>query len=289
MPASDKPFLIVSDLHLGAIPVERERAFREFLGFAAASASGLLVNGDLFDVWMASRHFVVRHHVRVLAALADVVDAGVPVLIVGGNHDALELGGHALADLGATLLDEPARVQLGAWRALVLHGDGVARRGPSYPHHAKRPPVLRSRAVRWTAERIMHLDRIYERIASWSTTASHVARHLGGGPAGARPDAAPIEAWAAAALHAEPEVDVVVAGHSHHAVLREVAQGRYYLNSGDWISQLTYGVLPADRSQPELRTWPSQSRFSAGGGPRGQRGGAATARGWAPSSRVHPP
>jgi Uncharacterized protein conserved in bacteria len=80
-----KPYLVVSDLHLGVGPVERSRTFREFLRFAAEHASGLLINGDLFDVWLATRHFVVRHHVRELAAIADLVDAGVPVHLVGGT------------------------------------------------------------------------------------------------------------------------------------------------------------------------------------------------------------
>ena len=39
---TDKPFLVVSDLHLGAVPRETERAFRDFLRYAAAEAAGLL-------------------------------------------------------------------------------------------------------------------------------------------------------------------------------------------------------------------------------------------------------
>src|SRR5689334_5134244 len=87
-PPDPRPFFVVSDVHLGAVPATTERAFRAFLAHVATVASGLLINGDLFDVWLATRHFVVSHHVRVLAAVADVVEAGVPVYFVGGNHDA---------------------------------------------------------------------------------------------------------------------------------------------------------------------------------------------------------
>jgi UDP-2,3-diacylglucosamine hydrolase len=250
-----RPFFVVSDLHLGAIPVERERAFREFLRFASTTASGLLINGDLFDVWMASRHFVVRHHVRVLAAIADVVEAGVPVFIVGGNHDALEFGGRALSDLGARLLVEPARLQLGAWRALVIHGDGVQRSGLPYPHYAKRHALLRSGAFRWSVERLMHLDRIYDRVARWSKTKAQVERRLRGDARENRPDASPIEAWAVAALEREPDRDIVLAGHSHLPVVREVGDGRFYVNSGDWVSHMTVCVLPADANAPYLMQW----------------------------------
>lgn len=251
-----KPFLVVSDLHLGAVPEARERQFRELLRYAADNASGLLINGDLFDVWLASRHFVVRRHVRVLAAIANLVDAGVPVYIVGGNHDPLELGRRALEDLGATLLTEPARVQLGTWRALVIHGDGVLRDGESYPRYVKRHALLRSTAFRWVAERVLHLDRIYEYVERWSTTADQVARRMRGEDTGVKPDAAPIAAWAMAALRAEPDTDIVLAGHSHSPTVMDAGDGRYYVNSGDWISHLTVVVLPADRGAPELQSWP---------------------------------
>ena len=252
-----KPYLVVSDLHLGVGPVERSRAFREFLRFAAEEAGGLLINGDLFDVWLATRHFVVRHHVRELAAIADLVDAGVPVQLVGGNHDPLELGGTALQELGVTLLHEPARLSLGGWRALVIHGDGVQRNGPSYPHYQKRHALLRSAPLRWMAGRLLHLDSIHDRIAAWSTTAAHLERRENGNTV--RPDAPPIERWATAALHAESDVDIVLAGHSHLPALREIQPRRFYMNSGDWISHMTYGVLPADGGRPALHRWPERS------------------------------
>lgn len=262
--AAGKPFLVVSDLHLGAVPAETERAFRAFLAYATHAASGLLINGDLFDVWLATRHFVVRHHVRVLAAVADVVDAGVPVYFVGGNHDAHEFGGEMLRDdLGVTLLGEPARVTLGGRRALVVHGDGVWPEPAGYPRYRKRHPLLRSRQFRWVAQRLAHVDQIYDRVAGWSATRAFVAQHARGEGTGAKPAAAPIEAWARAALRAEPDVDVVLAGHSHLPALAEVEPGRHYVNTGDWISHMTYGVLPANHGEPSLRRWPDQTRVDA--------------------------
>jgi UDP-2,3-diacylglucosamine hydrolase len=256
-PADPRPFYVVSDVHLGVVPAATERAFRAFLAHVAGDASGLLINGDLFDVWLATRHFVVSHHVRVLAAVADVVDAGVPVYFVGGNHDAQEFGGAMLRDvLGVTLLEEPARMTLGGRRALVMHGDGVWPAPRGYPAYRKRHPVLRSRAFRFAAERLAHVDRIYDRVAAWSGTRKFVARHARGESTGPKPSAAPIEAWARAALAAEPDLDLVLAGHSHLPAFVEVAPGQFYVNTGDWIEHMTYAVLPPGSGAPELRTWP---------------------------------
>ncbi len=253
-------FYVVSDVHLGAVPSATERAFRGFLAHVAGAAAGLLINGDLFDVWLATRRFVPRPHVRVLAAVADVVEAGVPVAFVGGNHDAHEFGGDMLRDdLGVTLLEEPARLTVGGRRALVIHGDGVWPEPRGYPAYRKRHPVLRSRAFRAAAQRLAHVDRIYDRVAAWSATREFAARHARGEGTGPKPAAAPIEAWARAALRAEPDVHLVLAGHSHLPVLAEVAAGRYYVNTGDWIEHLTYGVLPSDGGPPEIRRWPDQA------------------------------
>lgn len=260
LPAGDattRPFVVVSDVHLGAVPTRTEDAFRRFLAHVAESASGLLINGDLFDVWLATRHFVVRHHVRVLAAVADVVDAGVPVFFVGGNHDAHEFGGAMLRDdLGVTLLEEPARVTLGGRRALVVHGDGVWPAPHGYPYYRKRHPILRSQAFRAVAQRLAHVDRIYDRVAAWSGTRAFVERHARGESTGPKPAAAPIQAWARAALAAERDVDLVLAGHSHLPALVEVDPGRFYVNTGDWIEHMTYAELPAAGGAPALRTWP---------------------------------
>jgi UDP-2,3-diacylglucosamine hydrolase len=252
MPDS-RPFLIVSDVHLGAVPATTERGFREFLTYVASSASGLLINGDLFDVWIASRRFMMRQHLRVAARIADVVDAGVPVYFVGGNHDSAEYGGNALReDLGVVVLEEPAQLSLGAWNALVIHGDGVRDGDDAY---RKRHPILRSRPFRWIAQRALHLDRLVDTVAATSATPKQVARHASGegqGPAHAAPL---IEAWARRALDRLPNVNLVLAGHSHQPALVEVAPGRYYVNSGDWISHMTYVELGDVTTTPRILRW----------------------------------
>ena len=256
---SDRPFLIVSDVHLGAVPPATERAFRAFLDHAAATASGLLINGDLFDLWIASRRFMLRQHVRVVAKIADVVDAGVPVYFVGGNHDAAEYGAEALQDdLGVTVLREPARLTLGGWNALVIHGDGVRDASDEY---RKRHPILRSRAFRWLAQHTLPLDRIADWVDSTSATPRQVARHESGAGQGPTPAAPLIEAWARRALERTPEVDLVIAGHSHLPAVLETSPGRFYVNSGDWVCHMTYAALPPMKAAPpEIRSWEAQQR-----------------------------
>jgi UDP-2,3-diacylglucosamine hydrolase len=83
-----RPDYIASDQHLGAIPRSKELSFIRFLERVGSDARSLLLVGDLFDFWFEYGPVIPGKHFRVLAALAELVDSGVPVTLMGGNHDA---------------------------------------------------------------------------------------------------------------------------------------------------------------------------------------------------------
>lgn len=240
-----RPYLIVSDIHLGAVPAETERAFRGFLREATRGKSGLLINGDLFDFWFEYRTVIPRIHYRVLAALAEVVDSGVPVSFVGGNHDAW--GGAFLRDeVGVTVLDGPLEMEMGGHRALVAHGDGVGGGDLGY-RILKR--VIRHPAT-VGAFRILHPDW-GSWIANRVSSTEHKAEFS---DAAAEGRARYIHRWAIEQLETRPEIDLVVAGHSHVPLVEEVLPGRYYANAGDWVHHRTYLELSPGEA-PALRSW----------------------------------
>ena len=245
-----RPYLIVSDIHLGAVPAATERAFRDFLDFAKEEASGLLINGDLFDFWFEYRSVILREHYRVLAKLAEVVEAGVPVVFVGGNHDGW--GGSFLRDeVGMEVLEGPVEMALGGRRALVAHGDGVG--WGDYKYRMLKA-VIRHRAS-MAAFRVVHPD-LGRWIALKASSTEHKAES---GDGGAKGRASFIQGWAEERLREDPALELVVAGHAHVPAVQEVVPGRFYANSGDWIrSRYTYLALPAGGGAPELRTWPRQ-------------------------------
>ncbi|HEX8451529.1 MAG TPA: UDP-2,3-diacylglucosamine diphosphatase [Longimicrobium sp.] len=241
-----KPAYIVSDIHLGAVPRETERAFRRFLDHAAEHAGSLLINGDLFDFWFEYKSVILREHFRVVAKLADVVEAGVPVSFVGGNHDAWA-GSFLRDEVGVTLVDGPVEMELGGRRALVAHGDGVGR--GDYKYRALRKVIRHPASI--AAFRRLHPDT-GRRIAGMASSTEHKA---GSGDQAARGRAAFIRGWAEEQLARMPHVELVVAGHAHVPEVVEVAPGRFYANSGDWIRSYTYLVLPVAGGAPVVRGW----------------------------------
>lgn len=241
-----KPVFLVSDVHLGAVPPTTEAAFRSWLLHVKESASRLVVNGDLFDFWFEYGSVVPGEHVRVLALLAELVEAGVPVLVMGGNHDWW--GGEFLRNrIGVEFHQDPVRLRLAGRRVLLAHGDGLGRGDLGYRFLRL---VLRGRVTR-RLFRWVHPD-----VGAWAARAvSGTRSQLKRGPRpGPGRRAAFLARWAASRLEENPELEIVAMGHTHAPVVTEVAPDRYYVNSGDWVFHRSYVVI-AETGAPELREW----------------------------------
>ncbi|HEX6309823.1 MAG TPA: UDP-2,3-diacylglucosamine diphosphatase [Longimicrobiales bacterium] len=241
------PDYVVSDIHLGAVPDETEREFVRFLDRAAADAATLLIAGDLFDFWFEYGEVIPGRHFRTLAALARIVEAGIPVTLAGGNHDAW--GGRFLREqVGITYHTEPFHTTLAGRPALVAHGDGLGR--GDFRYRALKT-VIRSRAA-IGAFRALHPELGLRLARAVSTTHDKSDEDLA-----AQGRARFLHSWATAQLDADSSLAWVVCGHSHLPVLHEHVPGRYYLNAGDWIRHFTYIVVGA--AGAELRIWSQSS------------------------------
>ncbi len=232
--------LVLSDAHLGAVPERCERRLAAFLRAAPDRADELIVAGDLFDFWFEYRTVVLRQHFGVLRRLADAVDAGLRIRLVGGNHDAW--GGSFLRDqVGVETVDGPVVTRVGGRRTYLAHGDGLG--GGDWGYRALKR-VIRSRAA-VEAFRLLPPDLTVPLVRRLSAA--------DGGEAGAASRADPLAEHAASLIRSDPDLDLVIFGHSHRPRLDEVEPGRFYLNAGDWIERFTYGEVGPDGVR--LRRW----------------------------------
>ncbi|MEX0843113.1 MAG: UDP-2,3-diacylglucosamine diphosphatase [Gemmatimonadota bacterium] len=246
------PAYVASDAHLGATSPSRAEAFCEWLAWAGGRASSIVINGDLFDFWFEYASVIPRGYTRTLGMLARVVDAGVPVHFLGGNHDWW--GGSYLTDeIGVQFHAEPVRLELAGHRCLIAHGDGL---GSGDLRYRFLRGVLRSRTARW-GFRWIHPD-------IGAAVARRVSRTKPGtaGPPNAESTrAAELERWARGVLLGKDAPDVVLLGHTHVPTCVEVAPGRHYLNSGDWLHHNSYVVLPSGEA-PYLARWEDGSEVT---------------------------
>ncbi len=230
---------MISDVHLGHAPESVERALLAYLRSLPGRAGSLLINGDLFEFWFEWKTVVPRSGVRVLAALMDLRDAGIPMTMIAGNHDCW--GGDVLREAGVDFVFGPLEGEVGGWRAHIDHGDGLREKEDRGYRMLRR--VLRNRVAIKAFGGILHPD-FASRLAMGS---SRTSRTYTSGDEGRG-----LRAVASARLIAANAPELVVYGHSHVATLERVGHG-VYANAGSWLDRPTYLVLTAD--DISLREW----------------------------------
>jgi len=249
------PIYLASDVHLGVASPETEQAFLAWLEFCGTEASRVLINGDLFDFWFEYGSVVPRGHTRVLGALSTLVDSGVPVLLMGGNHDWWG-GTYLTQEIGVEFLQEPSVLNLEGTKTLLAHGDGL---GPGDLGYRLLRSVLRGAPTRFLF-RWLHPDA-----GAWiARRVSKTGTHPGGPSEKQMARSKFLEQWASERLFSSPDLDLVVLGHTHVPVLKELFPGRYYLNAGDWLVNKSYGVLSRE-GPPRLMLWKDGTPSEADG------------------------
>ena len=230
----------MSDAHLGFAPEDVERAVVSFFRHIGGTGGSLVINGDLFEFWFEWRTVIPRRGFRALAALADLRDAGVPVLMIAGNHDCW--GGDVLRrDAGVDYRFGPWTGEIAGWHVRIEHGDGLR------PQEDRRYRMLRRvlrnrlaiRSFRW-----LHPD-LATPLATHSSHASrtYVARDAGRG----------LREAAVRTETADPSLDAIVFGHSHVATLERLPGGTVYANPGSWLDAPTFLRVAEDTIA--LRHW----------------------------------
>jgi UDP-2,3-diacylglucosamine hydrolase len=234
------PCYIFSDSHLGVADPAREMALLDFLRGLRGRAGSLLINGDLFDFWFEWRWVMPRRGYRVLAALADLRDDGIPVIWIAGNHDCW--GGEILRDdVGVDYHVGRWEGALGGWHTRVEHGDGLRER-EDRGYRALRRVVRNPLSIR--TFRLLHPD-FATRLALGS---SHTSRTLRPGDKGVG-----LRNVALQMLADEPSLELVLFGHSHVPTLERTDGGGVYANSGAWLYDPMY--LRVDEQEVSLFRW----------------------------------
>jgi UDP-2,3-diacylglucosamine hydrolase len=234
------PCYVISDAHLGFAPDGVERNVISFLRHVSRQGGSLVVNGDLFEFWFEWTSVIPRRGFRALAALADVVDAGVPVLMIAGNHDCW--GGDVLRkDVGVDYRFGPWTGDVAGWRTRIEHGDGL--RPVEDKKYRMIRPILRS-PLAIKSFRHLHPD-LATRLATGSSHASRTYSARDGGRG--------LFDAAARVAKAEPALELLVFGHSHVSTLERLPGGAAYGNPGSWLDAPTF--LRVTNESIALRRW----------------------------------
>jgi len=238
-----------SDVHLGLGTREasrdRERAVVRFLEMVGSvGAETLFIVGDLFDYWFEYRAVVPREFVRTLAAIADLVEGGVRVEYIIGNHDF----GHRdffRDELGVHVHHDDIERTLSGRRCYIAHGDGKAFNDTGYLILKK---VLRA-PLSNALFRIVHPDiGIGVAMSASRRSRDHTNRKNYQGVVPGESDG--LYVFAEQKI-VEEGFDLVVMGHTH-TPRRDDFPGGTYVNLGSWLGS-TRRYLALDEETLELR------------------------------------
>ncbi|GAA3950427.1 UDP-2,3-diacylglucosamine diphosphatase [Hymenobacter algoricola] len=222
--------VVVSDVHLGTYGCHAAELLRYL---KSVKPRVLVLNGDIVDIWQFSKRYWPAAHMRVVRYLAGLAAKGTKIHYLTGNHDEL-LRKFAGTHLGNFRIDNKLVLDLPDGKAWLFHGDvfdvtmqhsrWLARLGAhGYDslillnrvvnfllHKLGRPRVALSKAVKNRVKGAVNL------ISGFEQTAARIAVDNG--------------------------YRYVACGHIHHPEIKTVTtpEGEVvYLNSGDWVENLT--------------------------------------------------
>lgn len=232
-----------SDVHLGlgssASTRDRERVVLKFFDMLIENkAESLYIVGDLFDYWFDYRTVIPRGFVRTLGGIARLVDAGIRVEYIVGNHDF----GHRdffQEELGVVLHAGDVEVVLSGRRCYIAHGDGKAFNDTGYRILKK---ILRARSSNMLF-RFLHPD-VGIGVASYASRRSRdftdTKNYEGGQPG----ESDGLRAFAARKIR-DDGFDLVIMGHNHSPAFVAHEPG-HYVNLGTWLNDRSYLVVDDD-------------------------------------------
>lgn len=219
----------VSDIHLG---INNKKSEEKFLSFLATirEEDSLFIIGDLFDYFLEYSSVIPKDCLKILTKLGELQQKGVKIYFLSGNHDygiSKFLKREFNFIIGEKYFDKIIENK----RVYIAHGDFIDN---SFLTRLSR--FMTKNSLNQFLYSLIHPD-IGLPLAHFFIS---FARKKGGNSN--LKDA--FYKFAREKILKE-NYDIVILGHLHIPTLIKIDKG-YYLNTGDWINNYTYGVIEKD-------------------------------------------
>ncbi len=223
--------LVLSDIHLGTFGC-RAKELLKYL--KTVNPEVVVLNGDIIDAWQFNKRYFPKSHMKVIKYFTSLLAKGTKVYYVTGNHDEM-LRKFEGFRLGSLEIVNKLVLDLDGQKAWIFHGDVFDVTMKSSKWLAKLGGIgydiliMLNTLVNWFSRklgrgRISFSKRIKNSVKS-------AVKHINN-----------FEETAADIAIAN-NYDYVVCGHIHQPQMRQIknkeGQSVTYLNSGDWIENLT--------------------------------------------------
>jgi UDP-2,3-diacylglucosamine pyrophosphatase LpxH len=226
----DVELVVISDVHLGTYGCHSEELLRYL---KTIKPKRLILNGDIIDMWQFSKRFWPKSHMQIIKHITGLLAKGTKITYLTGNHDEM-LRKFAGFKLGSFQIDNKKVISLNGKSAWIFHGDVFD---------------VTMQYSKWLAK----LGAIgYDTLIVINTFVNFILSIFGKGKISLSKKVKDSVKGAvkfindfektAADIAISNGYDYVICGHIHQPEMRKITtdQGEVmYLNSGDWIENLT--------------------------------------------------
>ncbi len=223
----------ISDTHFGFYEYKKEKPliekFEKLCELISNEKGSLYILGDLFDYWFEYKSVIQKFSYRILTCLEKMVDNGVKVTYIIGNHDFAHRDLFS-NELKIRILDKSLTEIIHSKKFFLAHGDGLIGNDTGYI-------ILRS------IVRNKKLQSLYSKLhpnvgIGLARYFSRKSRHYSAEKNYGEND----YLYEYAKNKIGEGYDYVVMGHSHKFSFEKIKTG-YYVNLGSWLINPAYGIF----------------------------------------------
>lgn len=226
--------VVASDFHLkyseNAEDKSRRIRVNNFLKSLVGNTDVLILNGDIFDLWIDWSSVIIKDYFPILKILSDLNENGCRIILISGNHD-FWFGDFLTKYIGIEIYQDAFTECIDNKSYYVTHGDLHTVNDLRYHVYRK---IIRSTFVKMLVKSLHpNLSLRIGKLLSRSSRSREFPVEL------QKKKEQGLLLYAENKLN---EVDYVIMGHSHQPKIIQINNG-YYVNSGDWLVHNTYCVI----------------------------------------------
>lgn len=222
---------VISDVHLGTYGC-RAKELNQYL--KSIDPEILVLNGDIIDIWQFSKRYWPESHMKIVQRIFKLLSSGTKVYYLTGNHDEM-LRKFTDFKMGELEILDKLVLNLDGKKAWIFHGDVFDITMKNAKWLAKLGAVgydtliMINSLVNWVSEKILRRGKVSlsKKVKNSVKSAIKFVDDF---------------EQTAIDIAIENGYDYVLCGHIHQPALREITKTNgktTYLNSGDWIENLT--------------------------------------------------
>lgn len=223
--------LVLSDIHLGTYGCHAKELYKYL---KSIEPKKVILNGDIIDIWQFSKRYWPKSHMRIIKQFFAWMSKGIEVVYIPGNHDEM-MRRFIDFKLGSLRIENKLSLKLEDGKAWVFHGDvfDVTMKYSKW--------LAKAGAVGYDA--LIQINRLVNFISNrvFGKGNLSLSKKIKNSVKSAVKFINDFEETATS-IAAENGYKYVICGHIHQPIIKNYVTpyGEVtYLNSGDWIENLT--------------------------------------------------